>query len=270
MKTIIKSFLLTSILAFAIAGCQKMSDEEINVSLKSSVVPISVSSWTSGNAASECILASTYTGATSCGYSYKIDPWLAGTYAGGINITINANGSFNWTSSYPVCTVIVKAGRGAYIYYYTTPVYSDNNLVGWNGKGISHVTFCYSQPSLVIAVKSKFWFSDGSFGYVVSPGNLVANTSWCGDWGLGYMNYTVPSSFNLNRGDELIGRVEIYSNGDVEVFVNAGYTLDETCLYVGTLKALQEENLDVDGCPKYWTAPWRIILTDGTSHFFDL
>jgi hypothetical protein len=113
-----------------------------------SVEPEPIDPWDpSGGAESECLLAG------GCGdFAYKIEPWgmdMDDTYDNG-NITIsNSNNyTFDWTSKNPVCRVIVKAGTGANVYYYgfeyPDGAYGDTELVAYDGKEISHVTFCYS------------------------------------------------------------------------------------------------------------------------------
>ncbi len=118
--------------------------------MAASVVPTLVDPWPSGDAASEC-------GQTNCvaDFSYKFDDWgdqdlpYDGDYPvdGGnvINISNNDGKTFDWTSEYPVCAVIVKAGTGAYVYYYDG-AYGDTGLVAPAGKDISHATFCYNDP----------------------------------------------------------------------------------------------------------------------------
>lgn len=112
-----------------------------------SVTPVLVDPWdSSGGAAGEC-------SRTQCEspYAYKIDGWgsdMDGTYetAGNVFTISNSNGkTFDWASDYPVCAVIVKAGTGAYVYYYYG-AYGDTGLVAPAGKDISHVTFCFSDP----------------------------------------------------------------------------------------------------------------------------
>jgi hypothetical protein len=63
----------------------------------------------------------------------------------GNTITIsNSNGyKFDWSSTLAIGYVIVKAGTGANVYVYDPAVKGDANLVAYEGKEISHVTFCW-------------------------------------------------------------------------------------------------------------------------------
>lgn len=117
--------------------------------LAASVEPVLVDPWQSGNAEFECEQAG-----CEGDYAYKIDEWdeengMDGTYPtdeGNIITISNSDGkTFDWASEYPVDCVIVKAGTGAYIYRYDG-AYNDTGLVAPEGKDISHVTFCYSEP----------------------------------------------------------------------------------------------------------------------------
>ena len=171
MKTIFKSFFLVAVLALVMTGCQKETDN-INVSLKSSVTPVLYPNWQSGNAEVECGQVG------GCGFAYKVDDWnqsngMNGTYthADGNVITIsNSNGkTFDWSSEWPVCKVIVKAGTGAFIYSYPVGTKSDAGLVAPEGKDISHVTFCFSNPE-----EECEWVGHTAFG-----GNLAgAGSAW--------------------------------------------------------------------------------------------
>jgi len=114
------SFLIVSalILGLLFAGCGDIakitapgtSQEGITSLTKASVTPTLVDPWTSGDAAFQC-------GQVTCcdaEYHYKVDAAAPnGTYVyGGNTITIsNSDGkTFDWTSNYPVCSVIVKGG----------------------------------------------------------------------------------------------------------------------------------------------------------------
>ncbi|UCD51109.1 MAG: hypothetical protein JSW27_00465 [Phycisphaerales bacterium] len=103
-----------------------------------------VDPWTSGPAVSEC-------SQTNCDsdYAYKIDaaaPNGEYPHAGNIITISKSDGyTFDWASNYPVCAVIVKAGTGAYVYYYYG-AYSGTGLDAPADKEISHVTFCFSGP----------------------------------------------------------------------------------------------------------------------------
>lgn len=152
-----KRFILIGImavaaLAFIIISCGDNAKETptmptISTSLSiqavgPEVVPVLVDPWKSGNAVEECAQA----GACAGGYSYKIDSWGAGGMDGthgAITISNSDSKTFDWeiAEGYAVCAVIVKAGTGAYVYYYDDAT-SDDGLVAPWGKDISHATFC--------------------------------------------------------------------------------------------------------------------------------
>jgi hypothetical protein len=65
--------------------------------------------------------------------------------------------SFSWSADIPVCFVIVKTGNvegsvSAHLYKYEcdSPVRGDTGLGAPDGKGISHVTFCWNGPEGVV------------------------------------------------------------------------------------------------------------------------
>ncbi|MDK2834590.1 MAG: hypothetical protein PWP63_1677 [Methanolobus sp.] len=108
-----------------------------------SVDPILIDPWTSGDAEVECEQAE----GCEDGSAYKIE-WGQGNDGdyGVITISGSDDKTFNWSSSEPVCAVIVKAGTAAYVYYYSG-AYSDTGLVAPADKEISHATFCYSDEN---------------------------------------------------------------------------------------------------------------------------
>jgi hypothetical protein len=146
---IIPALLLAGILFYA---CQNTNVVETSITpqrLYASVTPTTVDPWKSGNSYFECSQA----GGTCWQFAYKVDDWNSsgknGTYDhAGNTITItNSNGkTFDWSSVWPVCKVIVKAGTGAYIYNYEPGVYNDASLSAPENKDISHVTFCFTDP----------------------------------------------------------------------------------------------------------------------------
>lgn len=113
-----------------------------------------IANWTSGDAASECALAASYTG-VPCLYRVKIEnPPDNDTYTfDGMTITItNSNGThFDWSSTQHIITIIVKAGNGSNIFHYGVGgATSDTKLYAYDNKEISHVTFCWGVPEQVI------------------------------------------------------------------------------------------------------------------------
>ena len=132
-----------------------------------SVTPTLYPSWTSGNGIAEA-------NGLGYGFGYKIDSWdqnhgMDGTYdveftpPGGdpikFTITIsNSDGdSFDWASTYPIGAVMVKAGTGYNVYYYEPQAMFNLDLIAYEGKGVSHVTFCWN-PDQTAAAE---WCSPG-------------------------------------------------------------------------------------------------------------
>lgn len=162
MKAIFKSIFFVAVLALVMTGCQKETDN-INVSLKASVTPELLNPFSpAGGADAECEAAG-----SDCAYSYKWneDPegeasYPLGTKAegapngtivtpDGASITVSgSNGKiFDWSSTWPVCAVIVKASNQALVYFYDGS-YGDTYLWAPENKEISHITFCYSESEL--------------------------------------------------------------------------------------------------------------------------
>jgi hypothetical protein len=104
--------------------------------------------WQSGDAAAECALLTRYTNVEYDG-AYKVDGAAPnGTYpvdAHGNQVVIeNSTGSvFDWRSNFGIDAVIVKAGTGANIYEYTS-ARSGADLYGFEHRGVSHTTFCWT------------------------------------------------------------------------------------------------------------------------------
>ena len=82
--------------------------------------------------------------------TFKVDPADSGIYTssdGSLTVTIDASEkTFSFTSDVPLEWVIVKGGPGANIYSFSPPVTSAEGLVAPNGKGLSHLDFCYPPP----------------------------------------------------------------------------------------------------------------------------
>ncbi len=282
MKNVYRVTLIVAALLVTVTGCQK-TEEAIDVSLKSSGEMTVVSQWNSGNAAAECAYAG-----GGCAYAFKIDEWdeYAGmdgafkTMEGNTISIINSNGTtFDWTSEYPVCKVIVKAGVGAYIYAYPEGALHGEGLIGYKGKGISHVTFCYAEPpELIIAVKVQYYDGGANNKYCESVGTLAfVSTEWCG--ALGYNPYPTTPSFDLVRPERgtTVGTV-IVNNKDVIITLNEGNTIVMAYVFIGTLEDLQTTNLlEKNNCPWFYNPNvWilnstPLVNNDGLSYmFFDL
>jgi hypothetical protein len=125
----------------------------------------------------------------SSDYHYKFDNWGSvvdgpHTVDGGniINITKSTtDNSFSWSSAWPVACVLVKGGDAYNVYCYPEPVTSDSGLfapVNASGgpAGISHVTFCYSEPDTCYSAETA-WASGTRY---VSRGNWAMYVSYSG------------------------------------------------------------------------------------------
>jgi hypothetical protein len=123
--------------------------------------PVEYEKWQSGNAGAECEQIGDFT------YAWKINETeeeegdegapngsetanfydLDGNLVHSNTITIlNSNGMvFDWSSSpNGIGAVIVKAGTGANVWFYSPQAMSDTGLYGYQNKDISHVTFCWN------------------------------------------------------------------------------------------------------------------------------
>jgi len=239
MKTLIKSVFLTAILALVVTGCQKESDD-LNVSLKS-LIPFDggyyETNWQSGNAEFECALAG------GCdGGSYKIDSGVdAGVYfnEGGVTVTGINKQKFSWTSIYPVCKIIVKAGRGAYIFDIgglksgTVPYPTDLDV---KEKDISHITFCFGkEPNLVIAFKgyltSNYATTSGGPGNIDFVGyyDFVPDFKDNKIYYLADMNYPLGYIIVSNVDDDEFWEVTVNNS------ILSQFLFTEAYLFVGTL-----------------------------------
>jgi len=263
---------LTALVIIVITGCQKVSDDpEVNLKSTSNFIDYAV--WNpAGGASVEC----TADGLPACGSSYKFEEWVAGDMEmNGIKITYNDGKTFNWESMYPVCKVIVKAGRGARVYYYPGGAYSDNGLIGWENKGISHVTFCYDDR-IVIAVKVKAidpYECETDFCYTLnllisSPGDVYPFT--CGsqysEWGASY--YEKGDEYLLKElyGTQVLGNVVVTDDGSnlmVQINVDEGLYLGMMYLYVGPLSGL-------GSCPAYTSWPFQLWKADSNTYTFTI
>lgn len=64
---------------------------------------------------------------------------------------------FDWSATNSIGAVMVKAGTGYNVYYYDPQAMSDLDLIAHEGKGVSHVTFCWN-PDQTAAAE---WCSPG-------------------------------------------------------------------------------------------------------------
>lgn len=176
-KFLLGTFFFAATMALVLFSCQKdqveMNDGASFIKLKSNVEPVAIDPWKSGDAKFEC-------GQTSCDndFSFKIDlaapNGIYTTDKGNIITISNSDGkTFDWSSDYPVCAVIVKAGTGALIYYYND-AYGDTGLSAFEGKDISHVTFCYNDPEMCYEEETA-WTKGTTY---VKKGNWAMYTAY--------------------------------------------------------------------------------------------
>ncbi|MEM4143335.1 MAG: hypothetical protein QW445_04250 [Candidatus Bathyarchaeia archaeon] len=119
-----------------------------------------------GDEATECAAAG-----CTCTYVYKFDNWdeqdfssepweitFQGNTIRIFDVTLDDDGepqTFSWSSTLPICCVIVKGGDDAYVFSYEPAAYSDTNLYAPENNGgqqaaVSHVTFCWNAPRQVV------------------------------------------------------------------------------------------------------------------------
>lgn len=135
-----------------------------------SVTPILVTNWESGNALDECEeLHERGVCSCDCTCAYKFDNWddfqyphtftMTGTCGNTITVESNDGKTFNWSSTLPICAVIVKAGTDANVYCYgcQSTITHDEGLEAPKDqqgmpRDISHVTFCWntSPPDQIV------------------------------------------------------------------------------------------------------------------------
>ena len=98
--------------------------------------------WQSGNAQFEC-------SKIGLPFGTKVNDPASTTYTidqGWGQFTLTWNSTFNtvdWSSTFGIDAVIMKAGTGANVYSYNPEATSDTGLMTPEGKQISHITFCY-------------------------------------------------------------------------------------------------------------------------------
>jgi hypothetical protein len=51
---------------------------------------------------------------------------------------------FDWKATNSIGAVMVKAGQGYNVWYYNPQAFSDTHLFGYEGREVSHVTFCWN------------------------------------------------------------------------------------------------------------------------------
>lgn len=135
--------------------------------------PVVYRDWQSGNAGSECSQIGDYA------YAWKIDDGGAegapngsetanfydadGVLVHSNTLTISKSDGkvFDWSASpNSIGAVIVKAGQGANVWFYSPQSFSDTGLYGFENKDISHVTFCWNPdetPPLAEWCSPGYW-----------------------------------------------------------------------------------------------------------------
>ena len=255
MKTIVKSILFTGVLALAVTGCQKVSDDT-DVTLKAKI----------GEPTFEC-----QTQGYDCGSAIKvewpasIDVGYTSTYGDGNVITITSvdGDCFTWTSIYPVCAVLVKAGNG-----YATPTGAISGTGGTtcipsDGPSISHVTFCYSPNPMIIAFKSQLSPSGTAYTVVEGMANLIDFYPFVtGNNGKIYLNGDISTPVgditvgNFDDDELLEVKIEMFNPTSVYFFASSW-------LFVGTLDQF-------NACTSLSCYMEKNTFTPATSLIFDL
>ncbi|MFU8891366.1 MAG: hypothetical protein ACNA76_06885 [Anaerosomatales bacterium] len=203
--------------------------------------PVLVDPWASGDAYFEAAQAG------GCAdFAYKVDDWDEDmgmddtyTHAGNTIEVLNSDGeTFDWKSEWPVCVVIVKAGTGAYLYYYPGGAYGDSGLVAPDDKDISHVTFGFNEPD-------NGW---------------CAETAWAvgeryvkrGSWAM-YVEYdgeekTVKVLADGGSSDTIVGTATF--SAPVDGHVTITIDLDGAIFYYDVDDDLEDNNLKVQDYAK--------------------
>jgi hypothetical protein len=124
-------------------------------------------SWQSGNAGFECSQIGEYTyalkiaegageGAPNTTETYTSPE---GDHTNTITISNSDGSTFDWSASgNKIGAVIVKAGTGAKVYKYDPQQQSDTALVAYQGREVSHITFCWNLDEEPVA---QTWCSPG-------------------------------------------------------------------------------------------------------------
>jgi len=144
---------------FVVKGVGKISEQEIQTVIASSVTPVFVSgnpTCTDINASSDPAFAH-----ITSDFGLKIDPPASGTFTftnsggtvlqggapanAGQSITLNLTSgtTMDWSATRTIKAVIVKAGAGANVYPYNPFSFGDTNLVTPGGHGFSHFVVCF-------------------------------------------------------------------------------------------------------------------------------
>ncbi len=147
---------------------------------------------------------------TSGTYPYPSDP--------GESVTINSDGTyFSWTSTLPVCCVIVKGGPNANVYVYSPTSYGDANLhcpINPNNDklyDISHIDFCYSEDG---GVEDPF------------DVEVEVDTDYTRTWNWTIDKTVNPDVWHLFRGDQGTSKYSVIV--DKTDFTDSGWQVSGT------------------------------------------
>ena len=261
----IQGSIITVLLALVITSCQKTEDD-FDVNLKSATpYDLWLQTWSpAGGASAECEEASRQLGISSCGLSFKVDPWIDGDYESGISIKNSDDNSFDWSSSGPVCIIIVKAGPGAYLYK-ANGATSGSIKLPFKAKGISHVSFCYGEPRMV-ALKVWYTTSSGGSNYTTSTGSYpIQISAWCDLLGVNSLaptNEPIP----LQESAGIMTIEKGVGSWIITVDLADGLLNTKAFLYSGSLNGLINDQGDIYGCPNY--SAWPNQNSENTNVFY--
>ena len=225
--------------------------------------------WKSGDAYAELNTDNTIVGAPF-DFAYKVEPWDEGDPSGdythaGNTITITAYEdegeykSFDWSSTYPISVVVVKASTGACVYYYETPRTSDTGLTAYEGRGVSHATFGWFEPDGDYCPETAWAVGDryvnkGSWAmYVPYAGGGTVDIRADGGDGVGTIVGTATFSAPVD------GKVTITINLTGAIFY---YDLNDL-LYDNNLKVQDYVNNPPTKNPKVGNFAWKTMVPVG-------
>ncbi len=85
------------------------------------------------------------------------DRVVVGTQYADKSLTVSSTGSTvtSWSSNVQITAVILKVGSDAYVYPYKPFANSDTNLVTGDNRSISHLTFCFANPTAPTAAEQS-------------------------------------------------------------------------------------------------------------------
>ena len=208
-------------------------------------------------------------GSTAAGQSYTVAPFgtiaISTTTTSGTIIAYNrtqTNPRTNWTSTFGIDHVLIKAGPGSNGYIYSPEAYSDY-LLQSPKDSISHVTFCWDSevtpnPDIAIKKYTNGEDADTATGPVVAVGSTVTWT------------YIISNTGNVVLSDIVVddniaGVTPVYISGDTNT--DGKLDLTETWLYrtTGIATAGQYANI---GTVTGVSPEEEEISDDDPSHYF--